>query len=49
MGTLIRIAARLGSKGTKWLWANKGKVWGWIKDGVVFDTIVRRIKERVGE
>lgn len=49
MGTLLKIAGQLGAKGTKWLWANKGKVWGWIKDGVVIDTIVKRIKEIVGE
>ncbi|MEH7461898.1 aureocin A53 family class IId bacteriocin [Bacillus thuringiensis] len=47
MATFLRIVAQLGAKAAKWAWANKGRVLGWIRDGLAIDWIIDKINSMV--
>ncbi|RRD47334.1 aureocin A53 family class IId bacteriocin [Tessaracoccus sp. OH4464_COT-324] len=45
---VLRVIARYGANAVKWVYANRVRVMGWIRDGLAVDAIVSRIKQALG-
>ena len=45
MVSFLKVVAKLGVQGTKWAWANKGKVLEWIAAGMAIEWIVNKINQ----
>ncbi|ANC22956.1 MULTISPECIES: aureocin A53 family class IId bacteriocin [Bacillus] len=47
MVAFLRIVGQLGAKAASWAWANKGRVLGWIRDGMAIEWIINKINDMV--